>query len=97
MLDKEIQRGDLTRGTWAAKQWLGFVTVSRMVDNYISMGLEHGVRSWDEVVLRIFGVLLQTACVSRTGDIYFAPSDMYDGDEDLAWNDVEPTSIAACK
>ena len=58
MLDKEVQSGNLTRGTWAAKQRLGFVTVSRMVDNYISMSLEHGVRSWDEVVLRIFGVLL---------------------------------------
>ena len=78
ILRQEISSGNLTKGTWAKKQWLGFVSVSRMVHAYLAISLEYGVRSWDEVFNKVLGVLLQTACASRNGDIIY--TDIYRGE-----------------
>lgn len=89
LLSQEARKGNLVKGRTVARQWLGFVTLSKMVHAYLSAAAERGTRCWDSVVLRTVGVLLQSACASRNGDI--ARSDCYKGDEHLAWGDVELT------
>lgn len=82
-----MQRKLLVRGRWAKRQWLGFVVLEKMARAWVERALIEGCPSWDRVLLRLLGVVLQAACCARSGDI--ARSQYYDDLECLCWKNVE--------
>ncbi|KAK4560928.1 hypothetical protein LTR86_004883 [Recurvomyces mirabilis] len=86
-LDQLASRGKLIRGRWRKKQWIGFKTIHKLSSTWIQRAIDEGTRSWDIVMLRLLGVLLQASCSSRSGDI--ARSHYYEGLECLCYKHLE--------
>lgn len=61
--------------------------IHKLAANFMQHNLDQGCLSFDGVIMRILGVVLQCACNSRPGDI--ALSSWYSGNECLLFEDVE--------
>jgi len=79
--------GKLVRGLRVQRQWLGFLMIHKLAATFMQHSLENGCLSFDIVIMRMLGVVLQCACNSRPGDI--ARSSWYSGKECLLFKDVE--------
>lgn len=88
-LDQLATQGLLVRGNWRKRQWLGFKVIQRMAHAFLESSLTDGCLMWDRVMLKLLGVVLQSSCASRSGDI--ARSTLYTGMECLCWKHVELT------
>ncbi|SMR55280.1 unnamed protein product [Zymoseptoria tritici ST99CH_1E4] len=88
-LDQLATKKDLVRGLWQKRQWLGFKVILRMAQIWIDRAIDEGCISWDRTLLKLLGVVLQSACSSRSGDI--ARSTLYKGLECLCWKHLQLT------
>jgi len=84
-----VSEGRLIKGVWRKKQWLGFKAIERMSQVWLQRALDEGCFSWDHVLLKLLGVILQASCAARAGDI--ARSPFYKGMECLCWKHVQMT------
>ena len=87
-LEEQVSQGNLIKGYWEERNWLGFHVVVRMLTSYIQSAVQSGCQNWDNVILKCLGVALVVACCSRSGDIAKsgrAPSGM----SCLTWKCVE--------
>jgi hypothetical protein len=85
--EQQVQLGNLTRGLWRRRQWLGFLMIQKLVTEYVSHQLLTGCPNFDTVILRTLGVVLQCACAARPGDV--AKTLGYEVYESLRFGDVE--------
>lgn len=88
-LDQLVMQKKLIRGRWHKKQWLGVVVIQRIARNWLERALTEGTKSWDAVLIKLLGVVLQVACSSRSGDV--ARTAGYTGSECLCWRHIELT------
>ena len=86
-LDQLAASKQLERGVWRKRQWVGFKVVQKMSQIWLRRALDEGCVSWDRVLLKLLGVLLQASCASRSGDI--ARSTLYKGFECLCYKHLE--------
>lgn len=86
-LDQLVMQKRLVRGLWQKKQWLGFVVMQRIARNWLERALAEGTTSWDQVLMRLLGVVVAVSCNARSGDI--ARTRLYTGLECLCWRHVE--------
>jgi hypothetical protein len=86
-VDQQVRLGNLTRGLWRQRQWLGFLVIQKMVTEYMLHHLQAGCINFDQVILKILGVVLQCACASRPGDV--ARTVGYEVTESLRFRDIE--------
>ncbi|KAK3701890.1 hypothetical protein LTR37_015201 [Vermiconidia calcicola] len=59
----------LMRGSFYEKTWIGFVTLSRLVRNYLRHFLDNGTVNFDVIISRCLAIVLQSALCCRSGDI----------------------------
>ncbi|KAF2221497.1 hypothetical protein BDZ85DRAFT_320676 [Elsinoe ampelina] len=88
-LDQLVTQKVLVRGTWFKRQWLGYKVIHRISEVWIDRALAEGCLSWDRVLLKLLGVVLQASCACRSGDI--ARSSLYTGMECLCWEHLSLT------
>lgn len=86
-LDQMTEQGLLVRGAWRSSQWLGFKVIHRISQVWIERALKEGTRTWDDVLIKLLGLLLQASCGSRAGDV--TRSAMYTGVEYLRWRHLK--------
>lgn len=88
-LDQLVKRQLLVKGRWHKKKWLGFLVLEKLACIWIEKGLSAGCLSWDRVILKLLGIILQSSLSARCGDV--ARSKLYTGMECLCYGDVELT------
>jgi hypothetical protein len=81
-----VEQGKLIRGTWFKKQWVSFMALLKITEAWFTYALVNGTHSWDLTLLKVTGVVLQSALSSRSGDM--TRSQLYDGLECLCWKDI---------
>ena len=86
-LDQLVKRGLLVKGQWFKKLWLGFLVVKKLATCWIETALADGCLSWDRVLLKLLGNILQSALAARAGDV--ARSMLYTGCQYLAYEHIE--------
>ncbi|KAK7924686.1 hypothetical protein PG985_006740 [Apiospora marii] len=72
---------------WHKRQWLGFQVIKKMASTWLETAIKEGCLSWDHVLIKLLGVLLQASCSSRSGDI--ARTTLYKGTECLCYKYLE--------
>jgi hypothetical protein len=95
-LAEEVKQGNLIKGTWEEKVWLGFHVTTRMMNYFIRSAVQGGCISWDMVILRCLGVSLTVACACRNSDLARSGA-YYDRTQVLHWEDIELTVSDASK
>lgn len=85
-VDRAGTEGRLTRGYQKQRSWISFMTVSRLVREFLEHALSKGTRSWDIVVAKCLSVTLVSALGCRAGDVMRAEG--YSNDETLHWCDI---------
>jgi hypothetical protein len=88
-LDQLVKRGVLFKGRWFKKQWVGFLVVQRLAENWLEKNIAEGCLSWDRVLYKLLGIILQSALAARCGDI--ARSSLYQAMECVCYEDIELT------
>ncbi|OAL32774.1 hypothetical protein AYO20_07730 [Fonsecaea nubica] len=92
-LEEQVTQGNLIKGYWQERNWLGFSVVVRMLTMYIRSTVESGCQNWDIVILHCLGVALTVACSCRPGDVAKS-SDAPKGMSCLTWDCVNLQVIA---
>jgi len=82
-----VQDGKLLKGHWRKPQFIGFLTVKKLLTSYMVRGIEHGVVSWDVHLSRWASIVFQAALNCRVGELL--RSKEYKGTEFLAYEDIE--------
>lgn len=82
-LDNAVKAGRLLRGTWQARTWIGFTTLSRIVRAYVDRAITKGTLSWDLIIARCLSITLVASLGVRAGDL--ARSRFYAGQEYLQY------------
>lgn len=55
------------------KHWVTAHVVDRLVSALFSDALDNGTVSWDKVISQALGIVIQSATVSRSGDVILSP------------------------
>lgn len=88
-IEQRISIGQLRRGRFLSRQWLGFSALQEMVQGHLQNCLSSGVRDWDLQLICILAFVLQYTLCSRAGDL--TRSRYYTGRQFLAYKDVSIT------
>lgn len=83
-----VRNQQVVIGHWYERQWLGFMTMSRMVRSWFNHHLQKGTASWDVVIAKALSITLMSALGCRSGDV--AKSRLYTT-EVLRYRDIEIT------
>ncbi|KAK7897406.1 hypothetical protein LTR67_005295 [Exophiala xenobiotica] len=86
-LNEQVSAGNLLKGNFEEKKWLGYEVTNRMLIAFMRSAYQGGCRNWDIVILRALGVALTLAMCSRNGDL--ALSSGWHGEQYLKWKDIE--------
>ncbi|KAK3718658.1 hypothetical protein LTR37_004875 [Vermiconidia calcicola] len=86
-VDDAVRRGQLIRGHWRKRTWIGFVTLSRMIRAYLAHAIDQGTLSWDQTIHRCLSIVLVSALGCRSGDV--VRSQHYKGTEYMQYRHVE--------
>ncbi|KAK0875657.1 hypothetical protein LTR87_010535 [Friedmanniomyces endolithicus] len=68
-LEDRIQAGQITRGMWKKRTWIGFAVLSRLVRTYLARSLDHGTTTWDFPVAKCLSVTLISSLSCWSGDV----------------------------
>lgn len=82
-----VANGDLTKGRWFVRHWLGYQALRQLATCYLRQALQRGCNSWDRVLRDVSIFVLQSACSCRIGDILLTQG--YSKDKCLHWTDVQ--------
>ncbi|PSK36732.1 50S ribosomal protein L24, chloroplastic [Elsinoe australis] len=86
-LKRLLDEGKLTREPTREKQWIGAVMVKKLVLTLVQNALVNGVLSWDVLLSKWLGLVLQSALNCRPGD--FRQSYGWNGTQHLLWRHVD--------
>lgn len=88
-IKQRTQSGQLTRGQYWSKEWLGLGALREITDENLMSCLSHGTRDWDKPLVNTLAFILQYALCARAGDV--TRSHLYTGDQFLAYKDIQLT------